>query len=226
MIIAVPGRLDFLGPQALQVGGQTAGPGGADQKIPPVLIIERQERGIVAALFEGHQAAVDGQSGGRLAGGLAIVQAQADAFEIMLIIRHVRPVEVVPGGLRGRFHIPQAGGGGVGGLPAGEPVKIRGGGDEEQHFIRVIDAQLVLLGDADFAPLGHHPRARGVLHARPVMAIVQLARHEQFPVAGTLRFEPFRAIERNRKRKRPGAAAGQAGHHRLPRRANQGLALE
>ncbi len=138
MIIAVPRGLDFFGPKPLQIRRQTARARRTDEQVAAVLVIQRKQRGIVAALFQGHQTAVRGQQRGGATGGLAIVQAQAHAVEKLLVIRHVRAAQIRPGNSGGFVQIGEAGGHGVSRLAARETAKIRGGGDVEQHFIRVL----------------------------------------------------------------------------------------
>ena len=56
--IAVPRRLDFLGPDALQVGRQAARPRGTDQQVTAEVEIQRRQRRIRRALGEPCQALI------------------------------------------------------------------------------------------------------------------------------------------------------------------------
>ena len=67
MPVAVPRSLDFLGPDALQVGGQAAGPRGADEQVAAEVEVQRRQRRVGRALGEtgqtlgGRQRAVGGR---------------------------------------------------------------------------------------------------------------------------------------------------------------------
>ena len=131
MPVAVPRRLDFLGPDALQVGRQSAGPRGADQQVAAEVEIQRRQRGIgprpaanPASRSVGRQRAVGGRG-----------QVQLHAVEPFLVIRLLCRAEFVERFLRRLVEIALRRGDRIVQLPAGKALEIRRGGQQQHDLI-------------------------------------------------------------------------------------------
>jgi len=73
--VGTPGRARGIIPNALQVGGQSGGPGAGNQKVTPILVKQRGQAGIGFALCEAGQTFVRGQTAG--AGSFAEIDLNA-----------------------------------------------------------------------------------------------------------------------------------------------------
>ena len=89
VVVAVPRRLDALGPEALQVGGHVARARAADQQVPAEVEVERRQRRVGAALGQRRVPFVGRQRGRRAALGLAVVKLDAHAVEVAAVVGDV-----------------------------------------------------------------------------------------------------------------------------------------
>ena len=85
VIVAVPRRFYSFRPEALQIGGQAAGPGTADQQVAAELEIKRGQLRIVLSALDRLKTLVGGPIG-----GIGAAQIQIDAAEKFLVIGQVR----------------------------------------------------------------------------------------------------------------------------------------
>src|SRR5215475_15740264 len=83
MIVAVPRRAETVGPDALQIGGQTSGAAARDEQVSAELKILRDELLVFAATLQAFEPFVCG----RLA---RIAELQLDAVEERLVVGDVR----------------------------------------------------------------------------------------------------------------------------------------
>ena len=87
-VLAAPGRIDLLVPDALQVGGLTAGPRRGDHQVAAVLDVERGERGIGVRRV-GRDALI-----GRQVGDRRRAEIDREAAEQPLVVGDVRGAEI------------------------------------------------------------------------------------------------------------------------------------
>ena len=223
MPVAVPWRLDFLGPDSLQVGGQPAGARGADEQVAAEVEIQGGQGGIGFAIGEIHQALVGRLGSRRL--GLRAAELQGNAVEILAVVLDVPCQQQRHSGLAIAFFKSACGGGErIGGLAAGEAQVIRGGGEVDQDFIGIFHAQTVAFR-RDRTALGGDADARDMGDSLAALAIIERAGHEQLVVADGAGGGAFRTIQRHREVKRAGLGSGVSGNENLVGRADEMCAL-
>ena len=135
VIIAVPGSLEMLVPEALEVRRQGAGARASHQKVASELKVKGRELRIRRPIPQRGQALVGGQ--GR---GGARAEAQSDPAEVMLVVRHVGHEQLPERNSARDFEWNRAAHGRVGGDVVW--TAVTGGGRQEQgDGIGAIDAE-------------------------------------------------------------------------------------
>ena len=188
--VAVPWRLDFLGPDALQIRRQAAGAGGTDQEIPAEVEIERGQGGIRVPLGKARQARIGGQGAVR-----SRWQVKLDPVEPFLVVRPLRGPQILEGFGRRLIEIRRRRRERVAQLPASKPPVVGGRGEKQDHLLGIGDHEIVALR-LHRSPARHHAQTPGIGDAFSAAPVVQRASHQQFIVVHRRRLETLGAIQR------------------------------
>ncbi len=92
VVVGVPRGGDAVVPDALQVGGKAAGPGGRDEHVASELEVERNEGGVVAgrdAVLFVSRLELGEAFVGRGGGGVPAAEVEPAAVEEALVFRNV-----------------------------------------------------------------------------------------------------------------------------------------
>src|SRR5581483_1325457 len=212
-------RVNFLGPNSLQIGGQAARTRGGDEQVTAEVEIERGQAGIVGAAMEGFDARRSGQGFGiRRA-----VQVKMNALEIFLEIGDMRGAEGRVRLVRGALQILRRGGDRIRELASGKSPVIGGGGNQNGGLIRPCQLQ-GFAGLLEQAGAMRNADTRRIFDAAAARAIVELAGHQQGVVAVGDRRKTLRTIQTERKSELARLIGGQMIDNDLVRGRGENLA--
>jgi hypothetical protein len=217
--------LDFLGPEALEVGGEAAGARRGDEQVAAEIEEEGGEAGVGGAGGEGGEAGGGGEGRGGGGGG---AEAEGDAVEVALVVSEVGGAEggeVFSGGAR---EIVIGGGGGVVVAAVGEGADVGDGGDEENDLGGV--ANLQRGGGRGEIAAGHEgAEASGVADTGVgavggIFSVGELAGHEEAVRAFGSGGEALGAVEGDVEVEGAGLGSGEANDDSVVGRADENFA--
>ena len=228
-VLAAPGGVHVVVPEALEVRGLGARPGAGDQQVAPVLEVGRGEPGVARSLAHGRETLVRGH---RVPFRRA--EVEADATEERAVVGHVacEPLVVRPRRAQrlraGRLGVPSP--------------EARGRGQPQRHGRGVHDAQSLRVGlnapagrfrrdldrEREPVPVPAGLEAVGELQVLPGVRDVAApaAGHDEAARRERLQRERMLAVQRDREAQPRGAVGRQAHDDRLVRRAREDLSGE